>query len=105
MADEGPPGKRVCAVDEVESDDPEVVELGEIAVAVFQHDGEYYALNNVCPHQGGPLGDGKVEDGCVYCPWHGWQFELDTGDHAQGLKQATTYPVAVEDGDLYVQLS
>lgn len=104
MADEGPSRERVCAVDEVGPDDPEVVEVGETVVAVFRQNGEYYALNNVCPHQGGPLGDGKVEDGCVYCPWHGWQFELDTGNHAQGLKQATTYPVVVEDETIYVQL-
>jgi len=104
MADDGTSQQRACSIDDVDPDDPAVVELGEVTVAVFQQNGEYYALNNVCPHQGGPLGEGKVEEGCVYCPWHGWQFEIDTGEHAQGLKQATTYPVTVEDGDVYVEL-
>lgn len=58
----------------------EVVVEGRI-VALFNVDGDFYALDGVCPHQGGPLGKG-VLDGCVVqCPWHGWRFDVTDGQH------------------------
>ncbi|MDH4349458.1 MAG: ferric reductase-like transmembrane domain-containing protein, partial [Gemmatimonadota bacterium] len=48
-------------------------------VAVFRHDGKLSCVSNVCRHQNGPLGEGKIVDGCVTCPWHGYQFRPDTG--------------------------
>lgn len=48
-------------------------------IALFNNHGIIYALNNSCPHMGGPLAEGDIEHGCVTCPWHGWQFELSTG--------------------------
>lgn len=76
---------------------------GDPIAVVHAEDGSFYALSNVCPHSGGPLGDGKVEGDSIYCPWHGYQFELETGAHAQGLPlEAETYEVVVEDGDVYV---
>lgn len=48
-------------------------------IALFNIDGEIFALENACPHQGGPLGEGEVENACVTCPWHGWQFDVKTG--------------------------
>lgn len=48
-------------------------------VALFNVDGEIYALDNSCPHMGGPLGKGEVEDSIVTCPWHCWQFEIPSG--------------------------
>lgn len=48
-------------------------------IAVFRHAGAWYAVDGMCAHQGGPLADGVVRDGCVTCPWHGWQYDLATG--------------------------
>lgn len=48
-------------------------------IAVFRHAGAWYAIDGMCAHQGGPLADGVVRDGCVTCPWHGWQYDLATG--------------------------
>lgn len=48
-------------------------------IALFNINGSFYALENVCPHMGGPLGDGEIEDSMVTCPWHGWQFDIKTG--------------------------
>ncbi|EMI45082.1 Rieske (2Fe-2S) protein [Rhodopirellula sp. SWK7] len=48
-------------------------------VAIFRHAGEWYAMDGMCSHQGGPLAEGVVRDGCVTCPWHGWQYDLATG--------------------------
>ena len=95
---------RVCCVDDLDEGDAVVEEIDGTQVALIRHRGDVYALENVCPHQGGPLGEGKVEDGCVFCPWHGWQFDVETGEHAQGLARATTFPVTVEDGEVYVSL-
>jgi nitrite reductase (NADH) small subunit len=87
--DEVPPGRAV------------VVRAGERELALFNVDGELYATQNQCLHLGGPLGDGRL-DGCVVsCPWHGWQYDVRTGenefDRALALE---TFAVVVEDGDV-----
>lgn len=95
----------VGAVDDIPPDTAMIVECDGDDVAVVHGEDGFYALNNVCPHSGGPLGDGKVEGDTIYCPWHGYQFELETGDHCQGLPlTAETYEVVVDDGELYVSL-
>lgn len=48
-------------------------------IALFNINGIIYALENSCPHMGGPLGDGDIDDGTVTCPWHGWQFDIASG--------------------------
>jgi sulfoxide reductase heme-binding subunit YedZ len=55
------------------------VTIGDERVAVFRHGGKLSALSNVCRHQGGPLGEGRVIDGCVTCPWHGYQYRPEDG--------------------------
>jgi NAD(P)H-dependent nitrite reductase small subunit len=47
--------------------------------ALYHVDGQFYAIDDKCPHRAGPLGAGHLENGCVYCPMHGWQFEVKTG--------------------------
>jgi nitrite reductase/ring-hydroxylating ferredoxin subunit len=75
------------------------VRVGARFVAVFDVDGDVVAVDNVCSHVGNPLDDGLVEGGCVTCPWHGWRYDLRTGEHVtvfgrrHGLR---TYPVRVE---------
>ena len=61
-----------------------VVEVEGRAIALFNVNGEYFALDNVCPHRGGPLESAPVEDGCVRCPWHGYRFDLRTGVSTDG---------------------
>ncbi|WP_081927529.1 Rieske (2Fe-2S) protein [Halobellus rufus] len=93
----------VASVDELENDDVSVLDVDGEQIAVFELDGEYFAMSNVCPHQGGPLGQGRVENGCVYCPWHGWQFDIETGEHVQGDDAVPTYETFVTDGRVYVR--
>lgn len=50
-------------------------------IAIFNVDGKVHALDGVCPHQGGPLGKGRLNGCVVTCPWHGWQFDVTTGQH------------------------
>jgi len=98
-----------------------VVKLGRVEVGVFNVDGDFYALPNVCPHQFGPLCEGTVNgtmacsaatdwkfqwvrDGeIVTCPWHGVEFDIATGKSLSSPRlRVRTYPVAVEDGQVKV---
>lgn len=75
-----------------------VVELGGREVALFNRNGEIHALENTCCHRGGPLGDGSLQGSEVSCPWHGWRFDLETGEclNSPG-DRVRTYTVDVED--------
>ena len=53
--------------------------IDDRVIAVFRHEGEWFAMDAMCAHQGGPLAEGILRDGCVTCPWHGWQYDLATG--------------------------
>ena len=55
-----------------------LVKLGDERVAVFNADGKFYAINNTCPHQGGPLGEGVLDGESVTCPWHEWKYDSKT---------------------------
>lgn len=58
----------------------ELVAEGRV-IALFNVNGAFYALDGVCPHQGGPLGRGELSGCIVTCPWHGWQFDVQSGQH------------------------
>jgi nitrite reductase (NADH) small subunit len=57
------------------------VTLGETSYAVCNVDGQLHALAGICPHAGGPLGQGNVEDNMVVCPWHAWAYDCRTGEN------------------------
>jgi nitrite reductase/ring-hydroxylating ferredoxin subunit/DMSO/TMAO reductase YedYZ heme-binding membrane subunit len=69
----------VCGAAEIPEGRARIVTLGGERVAVFRYDGKVSALSNVCQHQNGPLGEGRIIDGCVTCPWHGFQYLPETG--------------------------
>ena len=74
-----------------------------IEVAAFKIDGEVFAIGNVCPHQHTALlYDGFVENGCVVCPAHGWIFDLRTGKQPSGSRGVDSYPVIIENDEVYV---
>lgn len=74
-------------------------------LAVYRIGDEFYALDGICPHAGGPLGQGELTGHVVTCPWHGWQFDVTTGRHCLNarLKQAC-FAVRVVDGQIEVEL-
>jgi len=79
--------------------------LGWNAVCVARIDGELCALNNECLHQGGPLADGTIEGGKIVCPWHGWEFDLKSGQATYpSSAKAQTYPLKVEGDDVLIQM-
>ncbi len=76
---------------------------GDQIVALFNIDGTLYALDGICPHQGGPLGKGQLQAGIVTCPWHGWQFDVRTGQHQVNASLChTQFEVKVEDESVFV---
>ncbi len=75
------------------------------AVAITRTEQGYGALDNRCPHQGGPLGDGQIEEGCLICPWHGYEYDPLTGSPPGGYADvATPYEIEGRDDGLYVRL-
>lgn len=82
----------------------EIVAAGRI-VALFHVGDQFYALDGICPHQGGPLGKGGLRGCIVTCPWHGWQFDVSTGQHqASRLLHHPTFNVKVEGEEIFVDL-
>jgi len=75
----------------------------EKPIALFNVNGEVYAINYICPHMGGPLGEGKLSGYVVSCPWHGWTFDVRSGlpDHPGG-HSVSAYEVKVEDDEIFV---
>ncbi len=70
---------RVASVSEIPAGEGKVVELNGEEVAVFNVDGAFHAIHNLCKHQGGPLGEGEL-DGCIVtCPWHDWTYDVTSG--------------------------
>ncbi len=72
-------------------------------IAVFRYDGKVSAVSNVCAHQNGPLGEGRVIDGCITCPWHGWQYRPEDGRSPPPFdEKISTYRVQIDGGMVYV---
>lgn len=97
---------RIASVEDVKPGEGiEVVAAGRV-IALFNIEGEFHALDGVCPHAGGPLGNGDVSGCQVTCPWHGWQFDVTSGQH--GLNPNLTherFKITVDGADLLVEIS
>ena len=79
--------------------------VGDKIICVANVNGAISAMDNVCLHRGGPLGEGTIEDGKVVCPWHGWAWDPKTGEAAHNPNaKIAVYPVKVEDGDVLIEL-
>ena len=96
---------RICSIDDCPPGEGCEFVVEDRIVALFRLEGEFFALDGICPHQGGPLGRGQLQGGVVTCPWHGWQFDVKTGQHCtiSALSQSRI-PVRVEGDDVFVQL-
>lgn len=80
-----------------------VAPAGGERIAVYRHEGRLFALSNACPHQNGPLGEGRIIDGCVTCPWHGWQYRPTDGRSPPPFdEEVAIYPVRIEGGTAWV---
>lgn len=98
---------RVLDLDELPEGRVKTVVAGHKSLALTHHQGQYGALDNRCPHQGGPLGEGSIENGLLRCPWHGWDYCPLTGQPPGDLDvddALETFPVEVRDDGVYVSL-
>jgi nitrite reductase (NADH) small subunit len=95
----------VARVDDVPAGTVRAVRAGDEEIALAHSNGGFYAVQQQCLHLQGPLGEGVLE-GCVLtCPWHGWQYDVRTGQNEFDLAiQLRTYDVQVEDGEVRVRV-
>jgi thiamine pyrophosphate-dependent acetolactate synthase large subunit-like protein/nitrite reductase/ring-hydroxylating ferredoxin subunit len=100
---------RVASVDELPDGRVMSVTPGSRSVCLSHFDGQWAAMDNHCPHQGGPLGEGSIERGAdgqcwIRCPWHGWDFDPLTGKPPGGHEDSgqTMYPTEIRDGAVFV---
>jgi nitrite reductase/ring-hydroxylating ferredoxin subunit/DMSO/TMAO reductase YedYZ heme-binding membrane subunit len=93
----------VCNASEFEEGRAKIFCIGKERIAVYRHENKLYAIHNVCKHQGGPLGEGKILDGCITCPWHGYQYLPHNGQSPPPFKEkVSTYDVKVVDGKVWL---
>jgi nitrite reductase (NADH) small subunit len=96
---------RLCSVDDVPPGTGLEVAVAGRIVAVFNVEGRFYALDGICPHAGGPLGKGRLSGTVVTCPWHGWQFDVASGQHCLNARMVqSSYAVNVVGNDVLIEL-
>ena len=96
---------RVAGASEVPAGEGRVVDVAGKMLALFNVGGVYYALDNGCPHRGGPLGDGDLDRTVVICPWHGWRWDVTTGANTNNpAVKVACFPVTVDADEVFVDL-
>jgi len=86
----------VCNVGDFEEGRAKIFCIDAERIAVYKHENKLYALHNVCKHQGGPLGEGKIIDGCITCPWHGYQYLPQNGQSPPPFtEKVSTYDIKI----------
>ena len=97
---------QVCKVGDISDPDKQVVEVGERYVVLFHVDGQFYAVDDVCTHDGGPLGEGCLEGYVIACPRHGAKFDIRDGRALcmPAVSGTSSHEVKVEDGEVFVKL-
>ena len=81
------------------------VDVKGIWIALYNVNGTFYAVDNTCPHAGGPLGEGKLAEGIVECPWHGWRFNIRTGEWVgNNAITVACCPVRIEGDQVQIAL-
>jgi nitrite reductase/ring-hydroxylating ferredoxin subunit/DMSO/TMAO reductase YedYZ heme-binding membrane subunit len=92
-----------CAVESIPEKCAKVVSIRGERVAIFKYDGKVSAISNVCRHQNGPLGEGKIIDGCVTCPWHGYQYLPESGASPPPFtEKVATFKTRIVDGRVLI---
>jgi nitrite reductase/ring-hydroxylating ferredoxin subunit len=96
---------RVAGVGDIGPGEKRVVDAGGRAVALFNVEGRYYAIDNACPHRGGPLADGDLEGAVIACPWHAWRWDVRTGANTNNpAVKLACYAVTEEAGSLFLEV-
>jgi len=81
------------------------IEIGGREIALFNLSGNFYAIDDFCPHRGGPLSEGEVAGNVVTCPWHGWEFDVSTGQTPENPQaKVGCYRVKVKGEDVFLSV-
>lgn len=97
--------QNVCKVTDVAEGEGITVEVGTKAVALFKENGQFFAIDDFCPHMGSPLSGGYLENGTVTCPWHAWRFRLADGAWADNPRlKIGCHRVRIEGDQVQVQI-
>ena len=95
----------VAKVSEIKEGEGKVVEANGKTIALFNVDGDFFAIENTCKHQGGPLGEGICDGNVVTCPWHQWKYDVTTGVNVGNPQvKVDTYEVQVEGEEVKVKV-
>jgi len=93
----------ICELSDIEDNRAKIFCIDKERIAVYKFENKLYAIHNVCKHQGGPLGEGKIIDGCITCPWHGYQYLPGNGQSPPPFKEkVSTYDVRVEGTKIWL---
>jgi len=94
----------VCKTSDIPKGEGRVFTVKDIGVAVFNKDGKFHAINNKCPHEGGSLGEGFLDEKIITCPLHAWQFDIGTGKCQNSDCCIEVYKVKLENNKVMVSL-
>ena len=95
--------EKVARTEDIPPGQTRIVKVNEKSFAVFNVEGTFYAIYNACPHEGGPLGEGRVKGFVVSCPWHDLSFDIRNGQGTDGGGYCVgSYEVRVQDKDLFI---
>ncbi len=97
---------KIGKTSDIEDKTAKCVQVGGKTLAVFNLGGEFYAIDDACSHEDGPLNEGYVEDGEVECPWHAARFDIKTGAHTgpPAYEDVARYAVRVNGDDIEVEV-
>lgn len=96
---------KVARVEDIQPGEKRIYEVDGILIVLVNLHGEFYAIEDTCTHDGGPLGEGEMQNGHLICPRHGARFDIRTGAALSlpAVDPTPTYEVRVQDGDIYVE--
>ena len=96
---------KVASTSELAPGQCKVTQAGDKSIALYNVDGTFYATDNTCIHQGGPLGEGTLSGTTITCPWHAWQYDVTNGKSSFNPSMGVAcFPVKVEEDDVMVEV-
>jgi len=98
-----PTFQKATTIDKIPEGTAKCVSLCEKSIAIFNLEGRFFAINNICPHRGASLASGAIDGRKVICPWHGWEFDIPTG-HMWTGEGVESYPVKIEEDQIWIEV-
>ncbi len=90
---------------ELKDGQAKTVNVNGTPIALFNVGGKFYATHNTCLHRGGPLGEGQLDGETITCPWHGWQYDIKTGENKMNPNlKLKTYKIQVKGEEIYIEV-